>query len=289
MSDVDSSRTEINMLTASILQYLEHLQDVDYLAVIVTSVPLPELCDTINSLLQSEDDETVDLTCLFIRDLVLFGKRHSDCKEFIEQYPQSSIVKTLEQLVFSTNHFTCKQAIYTLGKTCSYNSVGVLNQAFTQLRDTAPLVLPRLIGEIGWLGAENFWELLDSMMSSQVYATRWAIIDVLHEFNGDDARVGDELFQHKCRYVERLRQDSNIYVRSEAEYEYQLLRFRSEGNDLSRTERKKRRKDLERQYKPKLCFVYVSSAFANYLYTREVKQYSISELETFIADIGQVC
>lgn len=271
------------MLKAKILQYLAHLQDIDYLAAIVISTPLPELCNTINTLLQSEDDETVGLTCLFITDLVLFGKRHCDCKEFVEKYPQSSIIETLEQLAFSTNHFTCKQAIYTLGKTCSYNSIDILNQAFAQLRDSDPLVLPRLIGEMGWLGANNFWELLDSMMSSKVYTTRWGVIDVLHEFNGNTPQVQDELFQRKCIYVEKLRQDLNTYVRSEAEYEYQLLKFRSETYELARAERKKKRKDLERQYKPKLSFAYVSSAFANYLYAREVKQYSISELEEFIA------
>ncbi|MBE9182763.1 HEAT repeat domain-containing protein [Oculatella sp. LEGE 06141] len=270
------------MLAAKILQYLGHLQDVDYLAAIVNSTPSAELCNTINILLQSEDDETVNLTCLFIRDLLLFGNRHPDCKEFIEKYPQSSIVKTLEGLVFSTNHFICEQAIYTLGKTCSYDSANILSQAFAKLRDIDPLVLPRLLGELGWLGAENFWELLDLMMSSPVYVTRWAVIAVLHEFNSDD-----ELLERKRRYVAQLRQDINIHVRLEAEYEYQLLRFRSEGHELSRAERKKKRKDLERQYKPALCFACVVSAFTNYLYTQGLMQYSVDELETFIIDMAQ--
>lgn len=276
------------MVTEKILNYINHLQNVDYLAAVVSSTSSPELCNIINTLLQSEDNETVGLTRLFISDLVLFGKDHPECKEFIEKYPQSSIVKTLEQLVFSTNHFTCNKAIYTLGKTCSYNSVDALNQAFAALRDTAPLVLPSLIGELRWLGAENFWELLDSMTISQVYTTRWAIVDVLHEFNGD-AQAQDEIFQRKYRYVDRLRQDSNIYVRSEAEYEYQLLKFRSEQHELSRAEHKKKRKALKRQYKPALCFARVSTAFTNYLGTKGLKQYSVDELELFIADMAQAC
>jgi hypothetical protein len=273
----------------NILQYLDHLQDVDYLAAIVTSISPLELCNTINSLLQSDDDDTVGLTCLFITDLVLFGNRHSDCKEFINNYPQSTIVQTLEQIVFSTNHFIRKQAIYTLGKTCSYDSVDILNQAFIQFRDTDPLILRRLIGEMGWLGAENFWELLDSMTNSQVDVTRWAVIDVLHEFIGDDARVQDELFQYKWKCVEQLRQDSNFYVHSEAEYEYQLLKFRSETHEQSKVERKKKRKELEHPYKPKLCFAYVSNRFLYDLHTKGLKEYSIRELEAFIAQIAQTC
>lgn len=276
------------MTTDSIFQYLGHLEDVDYLAAIVTSTPRLELCNKIETLLRSEDNETVGLTCLFITDLVLFGSRHSDCKEFIENYPQSSIVKTLEELVFSPNHFTCKQAIYTLGKTCRYNSLATLNIAFATLRDTAPLILPRLLGEMGWLGAENFWDLVELMMSSQIYITRWAVVDVLHEFNGDDARVQDELFQRKYRCFNRLRQDSNTYVRSEAEYEYQLLKFRSEGYELTRAERKKKRKALESQYKPALWFDRISNAFTNYLHTKGLRQYSVNELEAFIADMDRV-
>ncbi|OWY67692.1 hypothetical protein B7486_29990 [cyanobacterium TDX16] len=124
----------------SILQYINYINDGEYLA---------ELFDIINELLRSDDFETFDLTCLFIRDLVLIGNRHETCQEFIENYPDSSVVKTSEHLLFDTNYFTCKQAIYTLGKTCSYNSVNAMTQAFNTFRDTNPILLPRLVGEMG--------------------------------------------------------------------------------------------------------------------------------------------
>ncbi|MBW4510357.1 MAG: HEAT repeat domain-containing protein [Scytonematopsis contorta HA4267-MV1] len=275
------------MIATKILHYLDSLHDVDYLATIVNSVSDTELCDIINQLLQSEDNEIVSSTCLFIQDLVLSSSRHPDCEKFVKGYSESSIVKTLEQLLFSPSHFTREQVVYALGKTCSYNSVSVLNQAFNEFRDIDPILLPRLIGEMGWLGAENFWALLDSMISSQVYITRWAVIDVLSEFVSDDARVHSQWFQSKLRCVEQLRQDSNILVKSQAEYEYQLLKFRSSTYELPKAERKKKRKDLERQYKPAFYFAQISTAFANFLYSKRQTQYSIAELEAFISDMTQ--
>ena len=279
--------TEMKTIEASVLHYLDYLQDVDYLAAIVNSASAAKLCNIINELLQSGDIETVDSTCLFIRDLVLYGSRHPDSERFVQDYPKSSIVTTLEQLLFSPNHFIRRQAVYTLGKTCSYGSIEALNQAFSALRDTDPILLPRVIGEMGWLGAENFWALLDSMMSSPVYLTRWAVIAVLHEFVGDDAQVQDELFQSKLRCVEQLRQDSNVLIQAEAEYEYQLLKFRSELCNLPKTDRKKKRKALEKQYKPAFCFDYISSLFTNYLYKEALTQYSVGELEAFTSNTIQ--
>ncbi len=269
------------------MHYLDYLHDIDYLAAIVNSVSDTELCNIINRLLQLEDNEIVSSTCLFIQDLVLLSSRHPDCKKFVKGYPESSIVKTLEQLLFSPSHFIRKQAVYALGKTCSYKSVPVLNKAFNVFRDTDPILLPRLIGEIGWLGAENFWVLLDEMIGSQVYITRWAVIDVLCEFVDDDARVHSELFQSKLRCIQQLRQDSNILVKSQAEYEYQLLKFRSSIYELPKSERKKKRKDVERQYKPVYYFDQISIAFVNFLYSKRRTQYSIAELEAFILNITQ--
>ena len=255
------------------------------MAAIANSMPLLELYSILSSLLQSQDNETVGLTTLFVTDLVMAGFEHPDCAEFREQYPSSLVVKTLEEMVFSTDHCICTTAVYTLGKTGNYRSVDTINRALFRLRDIAPLALPRIMGEMGWLGAENFWELLNSIMSSPVYVTRWAVLNVLQEFIGNDAREEDELYQYKLKCVKQLRQDLNIYVRLEAEYEYQLLIFRCKSHELPKAERRKKRKDLIRQYKPVHCFTEISVKFINDLHNQKLKKYSISELELFIDKI----
>ena len=274
----------MELIATRILHCLNYLQDIDYVAQIVNSTSQAKLCNIINELLQSQDSETVGLTCLFIRDLVISGSRHPDCDKFVQDYSKSSIIKTLENLLFSQNHFIRCQAVYTLGKTDSYSSIFALNQAFHVFRDTDPILLPRLIGEMGWLGTDRFWSLLDSMIDSPIYITRWAAIAVLKEFNSGDEGSRDELFQGKLKCIEKMRRDSNLLVQAEAEYEYQFLKFRSESYDLLKTDRKRQRKALERQYRPAVRFSYISNMFKNHLYDKGLNQYSIDELEEFISD-----
>ncbi|GJD24211.1 hypothetical protein RIVM261_091670 [Rivularia sp. IAM M-261] len=127
-------------IESKILHYLSHLQDIDYFAAIVNSVSDTELCNIINELLQSGDNEIIGSTCLFNQDLLILGSRHHNREKFVKGYPESLIVKNLEQLLFSPNHFTRKQVVYTLGKACSYSSTKVLNQAFNIYRDIYPLL-----------------------------------------------------------------------------------------------------------------------------------------------------
>jgi hypothetical protein len=273
-------------IATSILQYLDHLQDIDYLAQIINSVSGKMLCQIIDELLRSEDNQTVRFTGVFIRDLVLLGTQHPDCSEFVKDYLESSIIITLEYLLSSPNHFTRLEAVYTLGKVCSYSSIAHLDQAFIKFRDTDPMLLPRLVFEMSWLGADNFWALIDSMSNSPVYVTRWAIIGVFESCCGENVRTQDELFQGKLKYLEKLRGDSNLLIQAESEYEHRLLTFRSKMHDLSKADRKKQRKILDQQCKPACRFDQVSMMFGNHLYTKGMTAYFIDELELFIANMG---
>jgi hypothetical protein len=276
---------EMESIATSILQYLDHLQDSDYFAQIVNFVSAKKLFNTIDELLKSEDPETVRLTCIFIRDLLLLGPGHPDCQNFGQDYLESSIVKTLEKLIFSQNHFTRNQVVFTLGKTGSYRSIPILNQAFSKFLNTDPILLPRLVFEMGWLGAGNCRSLIDQIISSPIYITRWAIIPMLPGFFGDEVQVQNELFQGRLACLEQLCQDSNHLIQSEAKYEYELLKFHSNMHNSTKTDRKKQRKILEQQYKPACSFDRMSMMFDNYLYTKGVTDYSIDELEIFISNM----
>lgn len=269
-------------IATSILQYLDHLQDADYFPQIINSISAVNLLKIINDLLKSGDDETVRLTCIFIRDLVLLSPPHPDCENFGQDYLESSIITTLEELIFSPNHFTRSQVIYTLGKTGSSKSIPALNQAFSKFLNTDPILLPRIVFEMGWLGAENFRSLVEPITNSPIYMTRWAIIPMLPGFFGDDLQDG------RLACLEQLRRDSNRLIQEEAEYEYQLFEFRSNMHNLPKTDRRKQRKALEQQYKPAFCFDYMSMRFGNYLHTEGMTEYSISDLEIFISNMTEL-
>jgi hypothetical protein len=280
------SQSEPCAVGSSILQYLDHLQDIDYLAHIINTVSGERLCQIIDELLRSDDNQTVRFTGVFIRDLVLLGTQHPDCNKFVKDYLEPSTVITLQCLLSAPNHFARLEAAYTLGKICSYSSIKHLDQAFTKFRDTDPILLPRLVFEMSWLGANNFWALIDSMSNSPIYPTRWAIIAVFESCCSEDVRAQDELFQGKLKYLEKLRGDSNHLIQAESEYEHRLLTFRSEMHNLSKADRKKQQKTLDQQYKPAFCFDQISMMFSNHLYTKGITEYSISELEMFISNMA---
>ena len=266
------------MLETKILEYLNHLGDSEYMATVVTSIGA---VDTLIKLLQSENVVTVSYTCLFITDFSI-GSRNNTCKEFWESKLESAIIPELEHLVLADNHFIRRQAIYTLGKICSYNSVPVLLHAFYELRDKDPLLLPRLVGELFWLGVDNRWALIDSMTASNQYTTRWAVLQSLTEFIYD-AQNEDETFLMRYKFCDRLRQDSHPLVLAEAEYEYQFLALnrRKFKENMSKLEYKKQRKALKK-LEPPLTFSVTADRFCNYIYDRKLHTYTIEELESFV-------
>lgn len=266
------------MLETKILKYLNQLGDSEYMAAVVTSIGA---VDTLIKLLQRNDEETVSYTCLFITDFSI-GSRNNTCKEFWESKLESAIIPELEHLVLADNHFIRRQVIYTLGKICSYNSVPVFLHAFYELRDKDPLLLPRLVGELFWLGVDNGWDLIDSMTASNQYTTRWAALMSLREFIYD-AQNEDETFLMRYKFCDRLRQDSHPLVLAQAEYEYQILALnrRKFKENMSKLEYKKQRKEL-RKLEPSLSFCVTDGRFCNYMSDRKLHTYKIEELESFI-------
>ncbi len=271
------------MLKPKILNYLNYLNDSDYLAEIVKS---PGADETLIQLLHSEDLETINATCLFITDAVLLGSQNPICEEGWESHSQGAIVPELERLVLSDNHFIRKQVIYTLGKICSYDSIPILLQAFHQFRDQDPILLPRLVGELFWLGVDHPGDVIQSMVASPQYLTRWAVLTILGELIYNSPDETDEIFLMKYKVCESLCDDSNFWVQAEANYEYQFLKLnlRWRQENLSKSEYKKQKKELQR-LKPGLSFFQVSGQFDNYLYGNRLYHYSIEELETFVGQL----
>jgi hypothetical protein len=265
-----------------IIHYIDSIQNVDYLADIITSLPNSDLDHFIADLLHSESDEIISLICLFIRDVMTFGYSNPECEKFKEKYPKSKILKKIEDLVFSNNHFIRSQAIYTLGKTCNYGSIHILNKAFKTFRDTDPLLLPILISEMGWLGIGSFSERIESIISSELYTTRWVALSILPDINREAAELENEIFKAKKNWINKLREDPNDLIRLEAEYEYQLLEFQRSLSNLSRGDIKRKKKNLEQEFKPVVSFQSAALIFTRNLHISGISQYSVSDFQSFI-------
>lgn len=261
-------------------KYLSNLGDSDYMAEVGTS---PGAAETLIKILQDDDPYIVSYAGLFITDFVLSCSRNDICKAAWETQLEPVIIPELERLVFANNHFIRRQVIYTLGKICSYDSVPVLLQGFYEYRESDPILLPRLLGELCWLGVENRIDLLESMVASQYYTTRWAVINLLGEFIYNSPNEQDATFGMKYNFSEKLRNDVHPLVRAEAEYEYQVLALshRKLQENMSKSDYKKQRKELKK-YQPYFYFSDIANLFSNYMSTNHLATYTVQELETFI-------
>jgi hypothetical protein len=239
--------------------------------------------EEIINLLTSDNLEVINDVCLFIRDDFFSCATNQICEAIGNENFKSLIIPKLEKLVFADNHFIRKQVIYTLAKICSYESVPILLQAFEQFRDQDPILLPQLVGELFWLGVDNCGDLMATMITSNQYTTRWAVIATLPTFMYNNPDDTDENFVMRVNCCEYLRHDANKFVQVEAEYEYQclLLHCSQQEKNLSKLEYKQRSQQIK-TLKPALSFAQVEVEFSNYLYTHKLGNYIIPELERFI-------
>ena len=268
----------------NIINY-SHAIDLDYLVNIVNNLSFAEFENIICQLLKSLDREIVNATCFAIRDLIVCGSRYKEFDEFAEKYPQSLIVKSIEDLLFSPNRNTVNDAIYTLGKTCSYNSISALKKAFYKLKDTDPLLLERLFCEMQWLGGlekETTWEFLDALISSDRYITRWTTLYLIPECIEEDGTEISILQHEKYYYLQSLKEDSSLLIRAQAEYRCEEIEFNLISQTLTKQERKKQRKQLEKKKSSILTLDDIEGRFSSYIYRKKLSSYTMSELETFV-------
>ena len=280
MNNLDRKQTIID----NIKKY-SYAMDLDYLLNIISNLSFAELENILCKLLKSLDREIVNATCFAIRDLIVCGSRYREFHEFKEKYPKSSIVDTIEELLFSPNRNTVSDAIYTLGKTCSYSSVTALTKVFYKLKNTDPLLLGRLFCEMQWLGGlgkEVIWEFADTLMSGDRYMTRWATLYLIPEYLEEDGREICILQHEKYHYFQKLKEDSSKLIRTQAEYRCEQIEFDLISQTLSKQERKKRRKQLEKKEHSILKLEDIELRFGSYLYSRKLSSYAMSELENFV-------
>jgi hypothetical protein len=264
-------------LTQRILDYDQHLSESAYLNEPAGSVAVADLFAAMVELLQSKDQETLSIALLFVRDLVLWVP-DANRRAIRKHYPDSTVVRAVEPLLWSDNHWIRQQAGYALGKICSYSSVPIMVKAFHHWRDRDPLMLYFFMGELSWLGAENFHELVDQMIASPYFVTRWVAVDHLGKYQTSR--------RQQQRRFDRLRNDPIRLVSDEAEYEYRCHLMRVSGypefDDEPSWQLTERRKAIDQKYQPVITLGAIRNIFHNHMSAKGMSDYTIPQLEAFI-------
>lgn len=153
-----------------------------------------------------------------------------------------ALVDALIAPVYIVRH----QAIYTLGKMTFREDLPSLLNVFERYMDQDPLLVPKLIGEISWLGGEGA-PLLARVRTHPLYLTRWSF------FGADAARPSRahemEALRAACA---ELGGDQVGVVRAEARHVLAEIGMVEESSQnglqhdrASRRERKRRRAEHE--------------------------------------------
>lgn len=267
-----------------ILNYDQHFNDSDYLDHIISTATPSELFSALDELLKATDPQILSHTLLFIQDMILV-QPGPERQILREKYPHSSVVHAIEVLLPCNNYALRQQAVYVLGKTCSHSSVSKLEALFLERCDRDPLLLPRLMGELGWLGSTRFDEFIGLMMASPTDSTRWATLKLLPEFLDLENHV---LHQQTIDYYQQLQHDPHPLIQREADYLYQLHVYNQQNNQtLPKATRRHQRQQLDQHYKPLITFDNASLRFCNHLYTQGFLDYSVEQFEAFVGQMQE--
>ncbi len=250
-----------------ILRYLDDgFSDAAYLERAIAALPLSAIFDLICRLLRSLDPEVSLVTMLFVRDAINITGPDPRASAFRAAYPNSAIVKAVEESVFADNYFIRADAIYTLGKTCSYTSRSVLITAFERWHQVDPLLLVRLIGEMYWLQVERMERYVDRLLTSSHYLTRWAVIEIVNTLCNRPPT---------SKWLTVLCQDECELIWVEAEFEYRSF-------IASRHRSTEPKVPLVDSIEPILTFDRLSISFVRQLAQQGASQYTVAELARFV-------
>ena len=251
--------------------YIDYLQDLDYIDAILTSTEPDTLFDLITEMLLSGNSSRIFWTSLFIRDVVnIASSKSNHAKRFYEELPRSKVAHALNKNVFADVFSVRHNAVYTIGKIGLESSIPVLRTRFTYSLDHDPLLLPGLVFELRWLGDLDQWELIEQMALNPYAMTRWAVLSTyLFQSFLRAVEEEDALFAlNQLHYLEMLRTDHHPLVRQEAEYKTrQYLAAQNGESDELET--------------PPLTFEVLEIRFGNQLVEMQKDDYTPEELEAF--------
>jgi hypothetical protein len=264
------------MIKALILDYLNHFKDPSFFDVLFSRYSRDQIGQAIIELLREQDQETTGTALFFIRDLCLTPSKDTQHAPYNVIIFGTPIISLIEEHMYSRNYSTRRQAIYTIGKIGSIQSVPKLYQLLEQTKEVDPLLAPRIVTELWWLEPEKNWTATHALITASHYLTRWAALTVLFVYS-----TGDDLQRVERETLERLRQDTNGRIRDEAEYYWLEYIYRQERAGLTKPERKAQRLHI-RSAQPLFLFSDIVTWFENKMDQNQAENYTVDELHDFV-------
>jgi hypothetical protein len=191
------------------------------------------------------------------------------------------VTDVLAEGVYRKNISIRANSVYALAMLGYRHHAAILETALPHAIQHDPLLLPRVISELSWISrSDRMYVDLHAAASSPLYLSRWAALAVTAHHGIDPDNSGGLFRERRARLLRRLAGDDHPWIRGEATYQLAELELLSPRETLSRSERRRRYRELRRN-EPDATFDSLEVSFLNYLSTFKYPDYTIAQLEAF--------
>ncbi len=260
-------------------RYADSFLDENYVSIIFENYSIERVIKELEIVLQSENNDDVHSSLLFIRDFCIQGAVDIS-QEMVDEFriflPKSKIFPTLNTLLYHSSLILRKDVVYTFGKIVFEQNAEFLTQAFEFFRDKDPFMISDILGELEWLEIDIPWDHIKKLLEHTEYLFRWSVIELM-------TRLSNEWFDKKLEILEVLGEDTNSHVALEAKYYYEFTLLYPKYENMCESDWKKEIKRINK-YKPKLSFTKVSIDFCNYQKEKKLLKYTVEDIENFVRE-----
>ncbi len=191
------------------------------------------------------------------------------------------LVPTLAKALFAPNREVRGWVIYTFGKMTFRENLPILLDAFDWYADRDPLLLPKLIGEIAWLGGDAA-PLLARVQTHSLYLTRWSF------FGTEYARVTPSNAHLRTMCIRSETDEAAVvqaearYVRAEIDMVDSLSKEGLLGHARAAKQERKRRRTEHLLSRPPLLFL---DLFGARVSSAMPKDCDVAALDAFVRSL----
>jgi len=260
-------------------RYADSFLDENYVSIIFENYSIDRVIKELEIVLQSENNDDVHSSLLFIRDFCIHGAVDIS-QEMVDEFriflPKSKIFSTLNTLLYHSSLILRKDVVYTIGKIVFEQNAEYLTQAYEFFRDKDPFMISDILGELEWLEKDIPWDHIKKLLEHPEYLFRWSVVELM-------TRLSNEWFDKKLEILEILGKDTNSHVALEARFYYELTLLYPKYENMCESDWKKEIKRINK-YKPKLSFTQVSIGFCNYQKEKKLLKYTVEDIENFVRE-----
>jgi hypothetical protein len=204
----------VSSLRDQLCQYIDHVGDRRWIATILETAGPEAALETIADVVRHGHPREVQDALTFARDVGVYGLVPREVTDAIRAHAPTLLYPALAEGLHAERYLVRSNVVHTIGMLFFEEQASLLLDAFERSVARDPLLLPSLLFELFWLLGAPYWTLVERVLASPCYLSRWAMVEVLRQYERPE---GGE-FEPAWYYCQALVTDPHPLVRAEGEH-----------------------------------------------------------------------